>query len=70
MGAAYPQVLVAQRNVIELNDGYIVALERVWTTALEIQGLQLTGGLDAPALPGESGVIPLSMTPSMRGGGQ
>lgn len=70
MGAAYPQVLVAQRNVIELNDQYIAALERVWTAALEIQGLQLTNGFDAPTLPGESTVVPIGMTPSMRGGGR
>ena len=70
MGAAYPQVLVAQRNVIELNDQYIAALERVWTTALEIQGFHLIGGLDAPGLPGEAATVPFGMTPSMRGGGR
>lgn len=69
MGAAYPQVLVAQRNVIELNDQYIAALEHVWTAALEIQGLQLTNGLDAPARPGESPMITMPSS-APRGGGQ
>jgi cobalt-zinc-cadmium efflux system outer membrane protein len=69
MGAAYPQVLVAQRTVIELTDQYIAALERVWATALEIQGLQLTNGLDAPSRPGEPAMMTIPSS-AARGGGR
>jgi cobalt-zinc-cadmium efflux system outer membrane protein len=50
--AAYPQVLIAQRTLFELQSSYISALENVWTNAITLQGLLLTGGLEAPAAPG------------------
>jgi cobalt-zinc-cadmium efflux system outer membrane protein len=51
--AAYPQVLIAQRTLFELETGYIAALENVWINAATLQGLLLTDGLDLPATPGE-----------------
>jgi len=48
MAAAYPQVLIAQRNLFQLQEDYITALVNTWRTAVEIQGLLLTGGLEAP----------------------
>lgn len=44
--AAYPQVLIAQRTVFQLQTSYVSALESVWVSATELQGLLLTGGLD------------------------
>lgn len=44
--AAYPQVLIAQRAVFQLQTSYVSALESVWVSATELQGLLLTGGLD------------------------
>jgi outer membrane protein, heavy metal efflux system len=51
--AAYPQVLIAQRTLFELQSNYISALENVWINATTLQGLLLTDGLDLPAAPGE-----------------
>jgi len=46
--AAYPQVLIAQRTVFQLQTSYVAALESVWVSATQLQGLLLTGGLDLP----------------------
>jgi len=51
--AAYPQVLIAQRTLFDLQTNYISALESVWMNAITLQGLLLTNGLDLPAAPGE-----------------
>ncbi|MSV29770.1 MAG: TolC family protein [Bryobacterales bacterium] len=41
MAAAYPQALVAQRNLFQLQDGYVRALVNGWQRSIEIQGLLL-----------------------------
>ena len=51
--AAYPQVLIAQRTLFQLEANYIGTLENVWINAATLQGLLLTDGLDLPAAPGE-----------------
>lgn len=48
MGAAYPQVLVAQRGLFEMAREYLSHLEGAWRSALRLQGLLAGGGLDAP----------------------
>jgi outer membrane protein, heavy metal efflux system len=53
--AAYPQVLIAQRTLFDLQTHYISAVESVWMNAITLQGLLLTDGLDLPAAPGEAG---------------
>lgn len=71
MGAAYPQVLVAQRTLFQVSDDYVTAAEMAWTASLQLQGLLLEGGLDAPTRVGEAtgaaGSINRAM-PTMRGG--
>ncbi|MEW5976287.1 MAG: TolC family protein [Acidobacteriota bacterium] len=52
MAAAYPQVLIAQRNLFQLQEDYITALVNTWRSAVEIQGLLLAGGLEAPSMMG------------------
>jgi len=52
MAAAYPQVLIAQRNLFQLQQDYITALVNTWRSAVEIQGLLLKGGLEAPGAAG------------------
>ena len=47
MEAAYPQVLIAQRNVAQLEVEYVSAEECLWQTVAEIRGL-LPGGGVAP----------------------
>lgn len=51
--AAYPQVLIAQRTLFQLEANYINTLETAWINAAGLQGLLLTDGLDLPAGPGE-----------------
>jgi cobalt-zinc-cadmium efflux system outer membrane protein len=50
---AYPQVLIAQRTLFQLETTYIATLENAWINAATLQGLLLTDGLDLPAAPGE-----------------
>jgi len=45
MGAAYPQVLVSQRTLFQLQVGYIHALENVWMSAIALENYTLTSGL-------------------------
>lgn len=49
LSAAYPQALMAQRNLFQLQDAYVDALTTVWQRSVEIQGLLLTGGRDLTA---------------------
>ena len=52
--AAYPQVLIAQRTLFELNAKYLEDLEAAWRSALRIQGFLVEDdGLAPPLRPGE-----------------
>ena len=51
MGAAYPQVLIAQRTVAQVKAEYLEALDDVWHHAILLQGFLLEGGLADPAGP-------------------
>lgn len=53
MGAAYPQVLVAQRTLLEMSNEYFESLTDAWRSALQLQGFLAGDGLDAPAAAGE-----------------
>lgn len=44
MAAAYPQALIAQRNLFQLQEEYVSALVSVWQRSVEIEGLLLDGG--------------------------
>lgn len=52
MGAAYPQVLVAQRTYIQLSAEYLDALVRASRSAAALQGFLVGDGLAAPGLDG------------------
>lgn len=53
--AAYPQVLIAQRTLFELNVEYLEDLEVAWRAALRIQGFLVEeDGLAPPVRPGET----------------
>ena len=66
MAAAYPQTLISQRTLFQLEGDYVQALESAWQSALQIQGFGLVDGLSAPGsssggaqatiLTGQSGV--------------
>ena len=48
MAAAYPQTLIAQRTLFQLEVDYVQALESAWQGALGIRGFGLIDGLAAP----------------------
>lgn len=58
MGAAYPQVLVAQRGLFDVAREYLEHLEDGWRSALRLQGLLAGDGLEAPN--GEAPTIEVS----------
>jgi outer membrane protein, heavy metal efflux system len=54
MAAAYPQVLISQRTLFQLEADYIQALENAWQNSLLIQGFGLMDGLSGPITPSMS----------------
>ncbi len=48
MAQAYPQVIVSQRTLFELEVHYIDALDRIWQNAIALENFTLRGGLDEP----------------------
>jgi cobalt-zinc-cadmium efflux system outer membrane protein len=52
MAAAYPQVLIAQRTLMQLEVSYTTALETFAISSLSLQSYLLTDGLEAPSQPG------------------
>ncbi|HYL15819.1 MAG TPA: TolC family protein [Terriglobales bacterium] len=56
MAAAYPQVLISQRTLFQLEADYIQALDNAWQSSLVIRGFGLMDGLSQPVTgPGRSG---------------
>lgn len=51
MAAAYPEVIVSQRTLFQLQISYIQTLEDLWMKAIALQHFTLTDGLSAPAAP-------------------
>jgi len=62
MAAAYPQVLISQRTLFQLEAAYIQALESAWQTSLVIRGFGLMDGLSEPT------GAPVAGVPSANGG--
>jgi outer membrane protein, heavy metal efflux system len=54
MAQAYPQVLVSQRTLFQLQISYLMALHDVWRTAIALQNYTLSGGLQTPMSSGSS----------------
>jgi cobalt-zinc-cadmium efflux system outer membrane protein len=59
MAQAYPQVLVSQRTLFQLQISYLTALHGVWQSAIALQNYTLTGGLESPTSSGSSTTINL-----------
>ena len=53
MAVAYPQVLVSQRTLFQLQTDYITSLENLWVSTVTLKGFLLTDGLEAPTPPSE-----------------
>ena len=49
MAQAYPQVIVSQRTLFELEVHYIDSLDRTWQNAIALENFTLQGGLENPA---------------------
>jgi cobalt-zinc-cadmium efflux system outer membrane protein len=49
MAQAYPQVIVSQRTLFELEVHYIDSLDRIWQNAIALQNFTLQGGLEKPS---------------------
>jgi cobalt-zinc-cadmium efflux system outer membrane protein len=68
MAGAYPQVLISQRTLFQLEAEYVQALENVWMTSLVIRGFGLMDGLAEPMKPangsGQSGNTGMGAYPS------
>ena len=54
MAAAYPQVLISQRTLFQLEADYIQALENAWQSSIVIRGFGLMDGLSEPMSPSVS----------------
>lgn len=48
MAAAYPEVIVSQRTLFQLEERYARTLGELWTTAVQLQNYLLAAGLSAP----------------------
>lgn len=46
--AAYPQVLISQRTLFQMNTEYLDSLDRAWRAALRLQGFLAGDGLEVP----------------------
>jgi cobalt-zinc-cadmium efflux system outer membrane protein len=57
MAGAYPQVLIAQRTLFQLEAEYVQALENVWQSSVVIRGFGLMDGLSGPV---QSSMPPLA----------
>ena len=51
MAGAYPQALISQRTLFQLEAEYVQALENAWQGALVIRGFGLMDGLSGPMIP-------------------
>ena len=49
MASAYPQVIVSQRTLFQLQVAYIDVLKDLWRNAIALENFTLAGGLDAPS---------------------
>lgn len=52
MAGSYPQVLVSERTLLQLQAAYLEALNQLWASAIALQNFTLAGGLHAPASTG------------------
>ena len=62
MAAAYPQALISQRTLFQLEVDYVQALAAVWQSSLGIRGFGLMDGLSMPASPAGGGMQPVNRT--------
>ena len=66
MAAAYPQVLIAQRTLFEMSAEYFDNLDRLWRSALRLQGFLVGEGLEAPERVGDEIGVAIEIVPGER----
>ena len=54
MASAYPQVIVSQRTLFQLQVAYVNVLKDLWSKAIALQNFTLSGGLEMPPVIGSS----------------
>jgi outer membrane protein, heavy metal efflux system len=54
MGAAYPQVIVSQRTLFQLQVAYVRVLQDLWRNTIALQNFMLSGALESPRSSGTS----------------
>ncbi|MGI4758892.1 MAG: TolC family protein [Janthinobacterium lividum] len=59
MAAAYPQVLLSQRTLFNLQIAYVRSLEMAWMNVVGLQNYTLSGGLDESVQAGTSNSLPM-----------
>jgi cobalt-zinc-cadmium efflux system outer membrane protein len=52
MAAAYPEVIISQRTLFQLQESYVRSLGELWTSAVLLQNYLLADGMSAPAAGG------------------
>jgi cobalt-zinc-cadmium efflux system outer membrane protein len=62
MAAAYPQALISQRTLFQLEVDYVQALGAVWHSSLGIRGFGLMDGLSMPVTSTGGGMQPAKGT--------
>ncbi len=67
MAAAYPQALISQRTLFQLEVDYVQALESAWQSSIGIRGFGLMDGLSMPM--GSGGIGQVSATGNQLGNG-
>ena len=65
MAAAYPEVIISQRTLFQLQESYVRSLGEVWTSAVQLQNYLLADGLSAPA--GASGSTEINLPTATAG---
>ena len=48
MAAAYPEVIISQRTLFQLQESYVQSLGELWTSAAQLQNYLFADGLSAP----------------------
>ena len=50
MAAAYPEVIISQRTLFQLQENYVQTLSELWSTAVQLQNFLLVDGLSSPQI--------------------
>lgn len=69
MAAAYPEVIISQRTLFQLQESYVQSLGDLWTCAVQLQNYLFADGLSAPGA-GASGSTQINLPTGGAGGSE